>query len=455
MKCCGNGCGYVCQEPVFSTSPCTPGSCGVNYYTPVLCPNGTTTGPYCERNSLGQCKWTFHPCPPVAPPRTGQCPVTSGGDFGSCEEQCQSDSDCEQPLKCCSNGCGNTCQQPVPECATGGYRGQICGDPYEMLSINYRPTNQTEQCLRCTNYGVCGRTNVSAPCNWSDSYFQCLATCNQSTSVPRSSCSNRTTCGCFSDPSCGWCQIYGTVQGQITTTGSTNSSSSNNNTSVTSTNIPFDFGFCLHTDFSMKCTGNMVSGSYGGQFVPTTPQVCIDIDLGSINENPNLYPDASGSVKNALTKLALKLINEGYITEELLQSIIDLKQNGSNWNMVVNKILQATLNANGTTTLNAIIDIESPYPLSDEEIKIACTFINHAYAQQLQTEVSQLDYCTLTLLASPSQKRDTGTTVSQFVHTTEILASSTNQSSQSSTLQIFNIPCLTLILSLLFGFLFV
>ena len=44
--------------------------------------------------------------------KPGSCPSSQGG-FGICVESCSSDSDCDGDNKCCSNGCGHTCQAPV------------------------------------------------------------------------------------------------------------------------------------------------------------------------------------------------------------------------------------------------------------------------------------------------------------------------------------------------------
>jgi len=61
-KCCSNGCGFTCQEPVSSTN-------------------------------------------------LGRCPTPIG--FGTCVMACFSDSSCPTGQKCCSNGCGKVCMNPV------------------------------------------------------------------------------------------------------------------------------------------------------------------------------------------------------------------------------------------------------------------------------------------------------------------------------------------------------
>ncbi|KAL8613702.1 hypothetical protein ACOMHN_029794 [Nucella lapillus] len=50
-------------------------------------------------------------CVPIKKP--GQCPKPQGA--GICISLCESDQDCKGNNKCCSNGCGQICKNPVPE----------------------------------------------------------------------------------------------------------------------------------------------------------------------------------------------------------------------------------------------------------------------------------------------------------------------------------------------------
>ena len=43
------------------------------------------------------------------------CPALPPGTVGACVEACSSDASCANGQKCCSNGCGHTCQDPVPK----------------------------------------------------------------------------------------------------------------------------------------------------------------------------------------------------------------------------------------------------------------------------------------------------------------------------------------------------
>ncbi|GAU95807.1 hypothetical protein RvY_07361 [Ramazzottius varieornatus] len=44
--------------------------------------------------------------------KKGRCPSTAGM-IGTCDERCRGDNSCPGVQKCCSNGCGHSCQNPV------------------------------------------------------------------------------------------------------------------------------------------------------------------------------------------------------------------------------------------------------------------------------------------------------------------------------------------------------
>jgi len=44
--------------------------------------------------------------------KPGQCPPVDPETLGLCAEFCSSDADCTGNSKCCSNGCGHSCQTP-------------------------------------------------------------------------------------------------------------------------------------------------------------------------------------------------------------------------------------------------------------------------------------------------------------------------------------------------------
>uniref|UniRef100_A0A8C3WAS0 WAP domain-containing protein n=1 Tax=Catagonus wagneri TaxID=51154 RepID=A0A8C3WAS0_9CETA len=47
--------------------------------------------------------------------RPGKCPKVPEGTYGLCAEMCSGDESCPRGQKCCSNGCGHTCQIPIPD----------------------------------------------------------------------------------------------------------------------------------------------------------------------------------------------------------------------------------------------------------------------------------------------------------------------------------------------------
>lgn len=73
----------------------------------------------CDENSQCQlvevsCK--DHYCPPVPaclPKKTGQCPYLVPATSTSCEFECNSDMSCNGTMRCCSNGCGTQCVEPL------------------------------------------------------------------------------------------------------------------------------------------------------------------------------------------------------------------------------------------------------------------------------------------------------------------------------------------------------
>jgi hypothetical protein len=50
---------------------------------------------------------------PGLPKKLGQCPYLIPVGAGSCDYECLSDLNCNGTAKCCSNGCGTQCVQPV------------------------------------------------------------------------------------------------------------------------------------------------------------------------------------------------------------------------------------------------------------------------------------------------------------------------------------------------------
>ncbi|KAK3595252.1 hypothetical protein CHS0354_010860 [Potamilus streckersoni] len=85
-------------KPGTCPKPPPIGSCVEQCSSDKECPGGQK----CCSNGCG------HTCqtPIVRSQRT--CPIPSG--FGTCVEECSSNADCPRGRICCSNGCGHTCQ---------------------------------------------------------------------------------------------------------------------------------------------------------------------------------------------------------------------------------------------------------------------------------------------------------------------------------------------------------
>ncbi len=57
----------------------------------------------------------YHICSHLGNTRPGRCPAVDPDVFGICVEACASDIDCTETQKCCSNGCGHVCMDPILE----------------------------------------------------------------------------------------------------------------------------------------------------------------------------------------------------------------------------------------------------------------------------------------------------------------------------------------------------
>ncbi|XP_055005935.1 WAP four-disulfide core domain protein 18-like [Boleophthalmus pectinirostris] len=96
--------------------------------------------------------------------KPGSCPAQKG--FGKCVHECDSDQNCPGVLKCCSTGCGKTCELPVLVPKPGSKPGSC---PPPMLHIvAHHPHPCEDECaadcecpknLKCCYVG-CGRQCV-------------------------------------------------------------------------------------------------------------------------------------------------------------------------------------------------------------------------------------------------------------------------------------------------------
>ena len=53
--------------------------------------------------------------------KEGECPAVSSGGVGICIQECSNDQECPDAKKCCSNGCGHICVDPVPPVGTSHF----------------------------------------------------------------------------------------------------------------------------------------------------------------------------------------------------------------------------------------------------------------------------------------------------------------------------------------------
>uniref|UniRef100_A0A3B4B1V8 WAP domain-containing protein n=1 Tax=Periophthalmus magnuspinnatus TaxID=409849 RepID=A0A3B4B1V8_9GOBI len=89
------------------------------------------------------------------PKKLGLCPGPSR--FGECVKNCTFDEDCKGEDKCCSNGCGHTCQRPVIKSKPGS-----CPDTSPFFTTCKIECADDSQCLR------------NLKCCFSNCGFQCI-----------------------------------------------------------------------------------------------------------------------------------------------------------------------------------------------------------------------------------------------------------------------------------------
>ncbi|XP_060600709.1 kielin/chordin-like protein [Ruditapes philippinarum] len=134
QKCCSNGCGHTCQDPGIDCRL-------VDCQQPIRCLHGSYI-------PVGEC------CSVCKPEKPGNCPNVAGM-VGICLEACSGDHECLGDQKCCSNGCGHTCQDPASEICPNGQNGtcgsiagNICPDTTECMFMGSFPDAQGKCCIK-------------------------------------------------------------------------------------------------------------------------------------------------------------------------------------------------------------------------------------------------------------------------------------------------------------------
>lgn len=92
-------------EPLVNDENNSPVKCSTRGRT-MGCPSGYACHGE-DGSSSGVC------CPIQRQIKAGQCPYLVPVSVDSCDSECTSDEDCDGQLKCCSNGCGTQCVEPI------------------------------------------------------------------------------------------------------------------------------------------------------------------------------------------------------------------------------------------------------------------------------------------------------------------------------------------------------
>uniref|UniRef100_A0A3B3ZH79 WAP domain-containing protein n=1 Tax=Periophthalmus magnuspinnatus TaxID=409849 RepID=A0A3B3ZH79_9GOBI len=144
LKCCFDGCGHVCKEPQKDnmTLRNTCGGCFLHI----------------AHGFSVMIKSYIILAPPICGPKTKQGLCPSPGAAGICVTTCKSDEDCKGDDKCCSNGCGQTCQPPVTSNALFKTKPGSCPHPIPHFKTCKKACSDDSQCpknLKCC-YSGCG-----------------------------------------------------------------------------------------------------------------------------------------------------------------------------------------------------------------------------------------------------------------------------------------------------------
>ncbi|XP_033735426.1 papilin-like isoform X3 [Pecten maximus] len=156
QKCCTSvsGCGRSCRSPHGETEEFKPGSCPI---VPLgrmgVCVEQCRSDYECLSDQKCCSNGCGHTCQDIQHERPeykeGQCPALRAGEVGTCENECQTDYQCTGSQKCCYNGCGYSCSQvgdrrgSVPMSAPQDLTPvSVDGNP-RSVTLNWQPPTDT------------------------------------------------------------------------------------------------------------------------------------------------------------------------------------------------------------------------------------------------------------------------------------------------------------------------
>jgi hypothetical protein len=101
------------------------------------------------------------------PKKSGQCPYLIPATAGSCDYECRSDLNCKGTAKCCSNGCGTQCVEPLMLTGGWGLHGTlmllVCKNHHHHGLYYYTLYNWVSMCLMANKRHFALITAIETP----------------------------------------------------------------------------------------------------------------------------------------------------------------------------------------------------------------------------------------------------------------------------------------------------
>ncbi|XP_078000283.1 uncharacterized protein LOC144452853 isoform X2 [Glandiceps talaboti] len=115
----------------------------------------------CCSNGCGHTCQPFIIIDPI-PTKEGSCPAVEEGSLGTCVQECEHDYDCQGDDKCCSNGCGHVCTLPTEiEVSKPGECPVASADTFGICAEDCSSDLDCSGTLKCCSNG-CGHTCTPA-----------------------------------------------------------------------------------------------------------------------------------------------------------------------------------------------------------------------------------------------------------------------------------------------------